>query len=297
MLRAKALSPSKQSVTENEREAIWIEGAEPGRASSPPGISPTGYSYQSSAAYESDVPEKGEQWSTQYSYGGNYKHSQGQHWGTGHTNHYTTDDTGPAVDSDITNPGVYSPPVQVQEQLKNQAQQPSYIITNTESVPESEITNPETYGPIVQQVQEQSKSQAQQPARSYGTEEGWANVPKAFVYDEQGSNQTTQRTTPKLGFYGNEVKSWPSWPARNISWPNWVPIKGDRYEKQPAPWWEKGSQQEQRAPVFSWTSSDGKKGKRNEKPYWSGSVGWTGDLGGFDEVPLPPWSPKYYSDN
>ncbi|VDM95609.1 unnamed protein product [Thelazia callipaeda] len=100
---------------------------------------------------------------------------------------------------------------------------------------------------------------------------------------------------------GSPIKHWYHWPSKNITWPNWVPIKGNNYVKQPAPWWNLGTQQTNNAPELKWFGSESDdninnkkvKGniirKQNKQLLWSGSVGWKGDLGGFGEIPSPPW--------
>ncbi|EFO19140.1 hypothetical protein LOAG_09355 [Loa loa] len=94
---------------------------------------------------------------------------------------------------------------------------------------------------------------------------------------------------------GSEVKNWHNWPSKNITWPGWV-LKGNHFKKQLVPWWNTGNQQVMKAQKVARFMS-GEAITKQKPPFWPGSVGWTGDLGPFGEVPSPPWLSKDFTSN
>ncbi|KAL3990869.1 hypothetical protein ACH3XW_33570 [Acanthocheilonema viteae] len=85
----------------------------------------------------------------------------------------------------------------------------------------------------------------------------------------------------------SKVKNWYNWPSKNLTWPNWTPKKNP-YERQLIPWWNSDDEQVHKAKKVERFMVD----RVIPKPkqfFWPGSIGWTGDLGPFSEIPTPPW--------
>lgn len=81
---------------------------------------------------------------------------------------------------------------------------------------------------------------------------------------------------------GSRGINWYNWPSKNLTWPNWT-AKTNPYQKQLIPWWNSDThyQQIQNAATFMLPMQ--------EQFFRPRSIGWTGDLGPFDEVPTPSW--------
>ncbi|OZC09032.1 hypothetical protein X798_03963 [Onchocerca flexuosa] len=185
-------------------------------------------------------PEK--EWNVEYNYGRNYKHSEGQEWGSGHN---------------------------TANVLKNQYQ------GEMEQIPK--LAHTETWTPS-------------------NTDESWMYIREmSEPYDGQQPNML-QSNALKKQFQektDNEEKNWYNWSNKNVTWPNWIPLKKYHNEKYPTPWWNDDSQQTEKSPKVRKFTLDEVISKK-KKPFWSGSIGWTGDLGSFGEVPLPPWLQKTF---
>ncbi|CAG9538044.1 unnamed protein product [Cercopithifilaria johnstoni] len=105
---------------------------------------------------------------------------------------------------------------------------------------------------------------------------------------QQGSMQ--QSNTLEKQFQkktGSKMKNWYNWPSKNLTWPNWI-LKKNPYEMQLVPWWNTNDQQAQKAQSVPRFMPD-EIILKQKKFFWPGSIGWTGDLGPFREVPIPPW--------
>ncbi|VDM13914.1 unnamed protein product [Wuchereria bancrofti] len=160
------------------------------------------------------------EWNTEYNYGRNYKHSEGQEWGTGYNNQYSTANIMKKRPKLEVSPAQWTLPPNIDE----------------------------------------SKMHA---AGMYKMNAGLqhANILPSNILKKQFQEKT-----------GNDAENWHNWPKKSITWPNLLLFKKNQYEKQQIPWWDINNNQ-----------------PKQKQPFWLGSIGWTGDLGPYGEVPPPPW--------
>ncbi|VIO89575.1 Uncharacterized protein BM_BM11031 [Brugia malayi] len=166
-------------------------------------------------------PDRPIEWNTEYKYGRNYKHSEGQEWGTGYNNQYST---------------------------ANMKKRPKLLQVE---VSPARWTSPPN-------IDESTKMHA---AGMYEVNAGsqHASMLPSNILKKQFQEK-----------FASDVENWHNWPKKNITWSNWL-FKRNQYEKQQVPWWDTSNQPKQK------------------QPFWPGSIGWTGDLGPYGEVPPPPW--------
>lgn len=220
-------------------------------AISPPSSQPVDY-FDVDKITQSKILDRPNEWDTEYNYGRNYKHSEGQEWGSGYNNHYNTGNI-----------------------MKNRYDE---IKKQRPKWPQTEIS------PTHWASTDTDESKMSMRGLSEAYDEQQPNMLRSDVLKKQFQPKT-----------GSEVKNWYNWPRNNISWPNWVP-KRNPYEKQLVPWWSTDSQQAQKAQeVARLTLAETI--QKQKQPFLLNSVGWTGDLGPFSEVPYPPWLSKNSTSN
>uniref|UniRef100_A0A0R3RMU7 Uncharacterized protein n=1 Tax=Elaeophora elaphi TaxID=1147741 RepID=A0A0R3RMU7_9BILA len=219
---------------------------------STPSSQPTNY-YNVDTRIEPKILNESGEWSMEYNYGRNYKHSEGQEWGNGYSNLYNT---GNAMKN------------RNEEEKKQRGKKLSQIA----------IASPQWW----------AFANTDESREAYAVNDDEQHVESSKLQFNIANKQFQKKI-------GSEMRSWYNWPSKNLTWPNWV-HKKNPYEKLWVPWWNANNEQTQKAQKVAKYAYDKINTEQNQF-FWPGSIGWTGDLGPFGQVPTPPWFPKVFTDN
>lgn len=211
-----------------------------------------------------DKPLQNE-WIMEYNYGRNYKHSEGQEWGNGYSNQYSID-----INSNTRYPTGNIPKNRYDGGMKQRAK-----LSEAEKTPIQRISD----------YIDKSKM-CNRTGNIQGSSKNMREL--SDMRNEQQISTIPVDNIRKNYFQKITDSEWKNRPSSNLTWPYWE-LKKNRYEKQLVPWWLANDQQTQKTENFQ-TFTLNESIPKHKQPFWPGSIGWTGDLGAFGEVPNPPWS-------
>ncbi|VDK87030.1 unnamed protein product [Litomosoides sigmodontis] len=124
------------------------------------------------------------------------------------------------------------------------------------------------------------KAESVTPVRSSGSARETSN---GLIDKQLPFNDRKKQFEKRIG--NGATKYWYNWPIKNLTWPNWT-VKENPYRRQLIPWWNSNTryqhvQEAEKVGTFMLPVQ--------HRFFWPRSIGWTGDLGPFGEVPTPSW--------